>query len=79
MRAFSVDLRLCLEQIAAEQNIEVTAEDIEKEYAELAEQYKMTAENVKAALAEDAIKGDIKIEKALDFVRSNAKIEEVTE
>ena len=74
-----VDLRLCLEQIAAEQNIEVTAEDIEKEYAELAEQYKMTAENVKAALAEDAIKGDIKIEKALDFVRSNAKIEEVTE
>ncbi len=74
-----VDLRLCLEQIAAEQNIEVTAEDIEKEYAELAEQYKMTAENVKAALSEDAIKGDIKIEKALDFVRSNAKIEEVTE
>ncbi len=74
-----VDLRLCLEQIAAEQNIEVTAEDIEKEYDELAEQYKMTAENVKAALPEDAIKGDIKIEKALDFVRSNAKIEEVTE
>ncbi len=74
-----VDLRLCLEQIAAAENIEVTAEDIEKEYNELAEQYKMTAENVKAALAEDAIKGDIKIEKALDFVRENAKIEEVTE
>ncbi len=74
-----VDLRLCLEQIAAAENIEVTAEDIEKEYAELAEQYKMTAENVKAALAEDAIKGDIKIEKALDLVRENAKIEEVTE
>ncbi len=74
-----VDLRLCLEQIANEQNVEVTAEDIEKEYAELAEQYKMTAENVKAALSEDAIKGDIRIEKALDFVRSNAKIEEVTE
>lgn len=74
-----VDLRLCLEQIAAAENIEVTAEDIEKEYNELAEQYKMTAENVKAALAEDAIKGDIKIEKALDLVRENAKIEEVTE
>ena len=74
-----VDLRLCLEQIAAAENIEVTAEDIEKEYAELAEQYKMTAENVKAALPEDAIKGDIKIEKALDLVRENAKIEEVTE
>ncbi len=74
-----VDLRLCLEHIAAEQNVEVTAEDIEKEYAELAEQYKMTVENVKASLPEDAITGDIKIEKALDYVRSNAKIEEVTE
>ncbi len=74
-----VDLRLCLEHIAAEQKVEVTAEDIEKEYAELAEQYKMTVENVKATLPEDAITGDIKIEKALDYVRSNAKIEEVTE
>ena len=74
-----VDLRLALEAIADAENIEVTAEDIEKEYAELAEQYKMDVENVKTALPEDAIKGDIRIEKALEVVRDNAKIEEVTE
>ena len=74
-----VNLRLALEQVAADENIEVTAEDIEKEYNELAEQYKMDVDKVKAALAEDAIKGDIKIEKALDLIRDNAKIEEVTE
>lgn len=74
-----VNLRLALEQVAANENIEVTAEDIEKEYNELAEQYKMEVDKVKAALAEDAIKGDIRIEKALDLVRDSAKIEEVTE
>jgi len=74
-----VNLRLALEQIAVNENIEVTAEDIEKEYAELAEQYKMDVDKVKAALSEEAITGDIKIEKALDIVRDSAKIEEVTE
>ncbi len=74
-----VDLRLCLEQIAADENIEITAEDIEKGYADLAEQYKMEIDKVKLVLAEDAITGDLKIEKALDIVRDNAKIEEVTE
>lgn len=74
-----VDLRLCLEQIAADENIEITAEDIEKGYADLAEQYKMEIDKVKSVLAEDAITGDLKIEKALDIVRDNAKIEEVTE
>lgn len=74
-----VDLRLCLEQIAADENIEITAEDIEKGYADLAEQYKMEIDKVKSVLAEDAITGDLKIEKALDVVRDNAKIEEVTE
>ncbi|MGN0686750.1 MAG: trigger factor [Oscillospiraceae bacterium] len=74
-----VNLRLALEQIAVNENIEVTAEDIEKEYAELAEQYKMDVDKVKAALSEEAITGDIKIEKALDLVRDSAKIEEVTE
>lgn len=74
-----IDLRLCLEQIAADENIEITAEDIEKGYADLAEQYKMEIDKVKSVLAEDAITGDLKIEKALDIVRDNAKIEEVTE
>lgn len=74
-----VDLRLCLEQIAANENIEITDEDMEKGYADLAEQYKMEVDKVKSVLDKEAITGDLKIEKALDIVRDNAKIEEVTE
>ena len=74
-----VDLRLALEKIAEIENIEVTDEDVEKEFNSMAEQYKMELDKVKAAIPADAVKNDLKIEKALDLVRSAAKIEEVTE
>lgn len=74
-----VDLRLALEKIAELENITVSDEDVEKEYADMAEQYKMKADKIKAAVPADAIKNDLKIEKALDLVRDSAKIEEVTE
>ena len=74
-----VDLRLALEKIAEIENITVSDEDVEKEYADMAEQYKMEADKIKAAVPADAIKNDLKIEKALDLVRDNAKIEKVTE
>ena len=74
-----VDLRLALEKIAELENITVSDEDGEKEYADMAEQYKMEADKIKAAVPADAIKNDLKIEKALDLVRDSAKIEEVTE
>lgn len=74
-----VDLRLALEKIAELENITVFDEDVEKEYADMAEQYKMEADKIKAAVPADAIKNDLKIEKALDLVRDSAKIEEVTE
>ena len=74
-----VDLRLALEKIAELENITVSDEDVEKEYAVMAEQYKMDVDKIKAAVPADAIKNDLKIEKALDLVRDSAKIEEVTE
>ena len=74
-----VDLRLALEKIAELENITVSDEDVEKEYADMAEQHKMEADKIKAAVPSDAIKNDLKIEKALDLVRDSAKIEEVTE
>lgn len=74
-----VDLRLALEKIAEQENIQVSDEDIEKEYAEMAEQYKMDVEKVKSAIPAEAVKNDLRIEKALDLVRESAKIEEVTE
>lgn len=74
-----VDLRLALEKIAELENITVSDEDVEKEYADMAEQYKMDVDKIKAAVPADAIKNDLKIEKALDLVRDSAKIKEVTE
>lgn len=74
-----VDLRLALEKIAELENIEVSDEDLEKEYATMAEQYKMDLDKVKAAIPAEAVKNDLRIEKALDLVRDSAKVEEVTE
>lgn len=74
-----VDLRLALEKIAELENVEVSDEDVEKEYNTMAEQYKMELDKVKSAIPADAVKSDLRIEKALDLVRDAAKIEEVTE
>lgn len=74
-----VDLRLALEKIAELENIAVSDEDVEKEYSEMAEQYKMDVDKVKSAVPADAVRNDLRIEKALDLVRDSAKIEEVTE
>ncbi len=74
-----VQLRLALEKIADIENIEITADDISKEYSELAEEYKIDLENVKAAISEKTLVTDLKIEKALDLVKNNAKITEVNE
>lgn len=74
-----VDLRLCLEKIAQLENIEVSDEDVEKEYNDLAEQYKKTADEIKGIIPETAIRSDLKLEKALELVKESAKVEEVTE
>ncbi len=74
-----VDLRLALEKIAELEGLEATDEDLEKEYGNMADMYKMELDKVKAAIPADALKNDIVVEKALEVVRENAKIEEVTE
>lgn len=74
-----VQLRLALEKIAELENIEISEDDITKEYNELAEEYKIDVENVKAAISEKTITADLKIEKALELVKDSAKITEVKE
>lgn len=74
-----VELRLALEKIADLENIAVSQEDLDKEYADLSEQYKIDIEQVKAAIPVDTLTTDIKIEKALELVKDSADIEEVKE
>lgn len=71
-----VKVRLALEKIAELENIQVSAEEIEAEYAKMAEQYKMEVEKVKNVIAEKALSLDIAVEKAIDLVRNSANIQE---
>ena len=61
------------------ENLEVAQEEVDKEVADLAEQYKVDVEKVKELIPEKTIISDLKIEKALDLVKNSAEIEEVTE
>ncbi len=69
-----VKTRLALEKIAALENLEATEEEIEAEYARLAEAYNMEADKIKAAVAADAIADDLNVKKAIDLVKEKAVV-----
>ncbi len=69
-----VKMRLALEKIVKLENIAATEEEIEAEYSRLAEAYQMEADKVKEVLPVDAISQDLAVEKAMKFIRDNAKI-----
>ncbi|MCI9449563.1 MAG: trigger factor [Clostridiales bacterium] len=71
-----VKTRLALEKIAVLENIEISDEETEEEYKRLAEAYGMEADKVKAAVAVDALKEDIKVKKAVDLVKESAAVTE---
>ncbi|MBR5312407.1 MAG: trigger factor [Clostridia bacterium] len=72
-----VKTRLALEKIAALENIAVSEEETEAEYARLAEMYNMEADKVREVVAADAIAEDLKVKKAIELVREKAVITEV--
>ena len=71
-----IKTQLVLEAVAKAENIEVTDDDVETEIKKIADNYKMDVEKVKETLGagnEDAIKKDIAMQKAIDFITENAK------
>ncbi len=72
-----VKTRLTLEKIAELEGIVATEEEIGAEYTRLAEAYGMEADKVKEAIEADALAEDIKVKKAVDFLKDNAVITEV--
>ena len=68
-----VKTNLLLEQIIAEENIEVSEEDIAKEIENLAETYNMEVEAVKNVVTEDMLKHDIELKQAMNLITSTAK------
>ncbi|MGM9654239.1 MAG: trigger factor [Butyricicoccaceae bacterium] len=67
-----VKIRLALEKIAELEGLEVTDEDLNAEFAKLAENNKMDVEKVKELLSAEDLKGDMLCQKANDFVIANA-------
>lgn len=74
-----VKLRLVLEKISALESIVPSDEDVEKEYAKIAEGYKMEADKVKDLIRKEDLMKDIAVEKAFDLVRDSAVVAEERE
>ncbi len=71
-----VKTRLALEAVAKAENIVASDEDIEAEYANYAEEYKMEVDKVKAAIPASALKEDLAVSKAMAWIKENAEITE---
>ena len=54
--------------------MDATAEEVDAEYANLATAYGLDADKVKELVEADAIKSDLCVKKAVDFVKENASI-----
>ncbi len=69
-----VKVRLALEKIAEIENIEPTEDDINAEYDNMAEMYKMDADKVKSLVSAEDLRLDVAVSKAMDMVKENAVI-----
>lgn len=69
-----VKLRLALEKIAQLEGLTANDEEIEAEYARLAESYKMDVEKIKNLITAENLAKDIAVEKAMNLVKDSAKI-----
>ena len=64
---------LVLDAIAKAENIEISDEEVEKEYENMAEMYGMEADRIKTIVSADQIKYDLGQQKALDLIKESAK------
>ncbi len=71
-----VKIRLALETIAKLENVEISDEKVDEEINKLAEQYKITVEQVKSYVHPDAVKADLAVAEAAKIVKDSAKISE---
>ena len=69
-----VKIRLALEAVADAEGIVATEEDFENELSRIAGMYQMEVEKVRSLVPETEVKRDLAVNKAIDFIKSNAKI-----
>ncbi|MBR6633066.1 MAG: trigger factor [Clostridia bacterium] len=71
-----VKLQLALEKIVELEGIKATDEELDAEYAKLADMYKLDVEKIKASISADMLSRDVAVNKAIALVKENAKITE---
>lgn len=69
-----VKASLVLEAVAKAEDIEVTADEIEAEYKNFSDMYKMPVDDIKKYIIAADLKNDLKVKKAAEFIVANAKI-----
>ncbi len=69
-----VKMRLALEAVARYKALEVGQEDLDAEVKKISEKYQMDEETVRKLMPEAEIKKDLLVGKAMEFVKSKAKI-----
>ncbi len=72
-----VKIRLALEAVAKAENLTATDDELNEEYKKIADMYKIEIEKVKAAIPQKGIASDIAANKAIDLIKSAAKITNV--
>ena len=69
-----VKMRLAMEAIVAKEGITASDEEFEEEVKRIADAYKMEADKVKSIVDAAAVKADLAINKASDFVKEKANV-----
>ena len=69
-----VKMRLAMEAIVAKEGITASDEEFEEEVKRIADAYKMEADKVKSFVDAAAVKADLAINKAIDFVKEKANV-----
>ena len=70
----NVKVRLALEYIVKAEALEVSDEDLEAGYDKFAERYQMEKDKIKELVPVEGLRKDLLNEKAIKFVRDNAKV-----
>jgi trigger factor len=69
-----VKMRLAMEAIVAKEGITASDEEFDEEVKRIADAYKMEADKVKSIVDAAAVKADLAINKAIDFVKEKANV-----
>ena len=69
-----VKMRLAMEAIVAKEGITASDEEFETEVKRIADAYQMEADKVRSVVNEEAVKADLAVNKAIDFIKEKANV-----